>query len=101
MRRIDFTRKAFAIGRRPRRVSAVCGVARPLHEGAPRRITMLPLSMVVALAVGVGIVALLLLGTNSLAGQPVGRVVLLVGLVALPLLLSAGNVSYGVAESSQ
>ena len=62
---------------------------------------MLPTPIVVALAVGVAIAALLAFGAGTLAGQRVGRLVLLVGLVALPLLLSAGNVSYGVAESSQ
>jgi cytochrome c-type protein NapC len=55
----------------------------------------------VALGSGVMIVALLLAGANVLAGQRMGRIVLLVGLVGLPLLLSAGNLSYGVAESSQ
>jgi cytochrome c-type protein NapC len=62
---------------------------------------MLPVPIIVALAAGVAIVALLLIGANALSAQTVGRVVLLVGLVALPILLSAGNVSYGVAESSQ
>jgi cytochrome c-type protein NapC len=51
--------------------------------------------------VGLAIVVLLLLGAGTLAAQRVGRVVLLVGLVALPLLLTAGNLSYGVTESSQ
>ena len=62
---------------------------------------MLPLSIVIALAAGLVIVTLLLAGTRVLAAQRVGRVVLLVGLVGLPLLLSAGNLSYGVSESSQ
>ena len=62
---------------------------------------MLPTPIIVALAAGVAIAALLLLGAGTLAAQRVGRLVLLVGLVALPVLLSAGNVSYGVAESSQ
>jgi len=62
---------------------------------------MLPIYMVVALGSGVTIVTLLLAGTNVLVAQRTGRLVLLVGLVGLPLLLSAGNLSYGVAESSQ
>lgn len=62
---------------------------------------MLPISIVVALGAGLAIVALLFFGVNALAAQRVGRIVLLAGLVALPLLVSAGNISYGVAESSQ
>jgi cytochrome c-type protein NapC len=62
---------------------------------------VLPVSIVVALGAGAAIVALLFAGTRALAAQRVGRLVLLAGLVVLPLLLSAGNVSYGVAESSQ
>ena len=62
---------------------------------------MLPTSIIIALAAGIAIVALLLFGANTLVAQRTGRVVLLVGLVALPLLLSAANVSYGIAESSQ
>jgi cytochrome c-type protein NapC len=62
---------------------------------------MLPTSIIVALGAGVVMVGLMLAGAKALAAQTVGRVVLLVGLVALPLLLSAGNISYGVAESSQ
>jgi len=61
---------------------------------------MLPLSIIVALAVGVAIVALLFFGAGVLAGNTVGRVVLLVGLLGLPVLLSAGNISYGVHQSS-
>ena len=55
---------------------------------------------VVALIVGLAIVVFLFFGAGALAGQTVGRVVLLVGLLALPLLLSAGNISYGLHESS-
>ena len=62
---------------------------------------MLPISIVVALAAGAAIVALLRAGAVALAAQRVGRIVLLVGLVGIPVLLSAGNLSYGVAESSQ
>ena len=61
---------------------------------------MLPLSVIVALAVGIAIVALQFFGAGALAGHTVGRVVLLVGLLALPLLLSTANFSYGVHESS-
>ncbi|MEO8214771.1 MAG: NapC/NirT family cytochrome c [Myxococcales bacterium] len=62
---------------------------------------MLPASLVVALGCGVAIVALLLAGRRTLSAQRVGRLVLLVGMVVLPLLLSVGNLSYGVTESSQ
>jgi cytochrome c-type protein NapC len=61
---------------------------------------MLPLQLIVALFVGLAVVALLFVGARSLAGQTIGRVVLLVGLVALPILLSAGNISYGFHQSS-
>jgi len=61
---------------------------------------MLPVPAIVALVTGVAILILLRAGARSLAGHTVGRVVLLVGLVALPVLLSAGNLSYGVHESS-
>jgi len=62
---------------------------------------VLPVFIVVALCAGLVIVALLFAGAPALAGQRVGRVVLLAGLVVLPLLLSVGSVSSGVAESSQ
>jgi|GEM_PF-1301081 len=61
---------------------------------------VLPLSLVVALGVGVVLVAMSLLGVRPLAAHAAGRIVLLVGLVALPVLLSVGNLSYGVSESS-
>jgi len=61
---------------------------------------MLPVQLIVALVAGIAIAALLFGGAHALAGHTVGRVVLLVGLVALPLLLSAGNISYGVSQSS-
>jgi len=61
---------------------------------------MLPVQLIVALLAGLAIVVLLYVGARSLAGQTIGRVVLLVGLVALPLLLSAGNISYGFHQSS-
>jgi cytochrome c-type protein NapC len=62
---------------------------------------MLPVPIIVALAAGCVIAALLAAGARTLAAQRAGRLVLLGGLVALPLLLSAGNLSYGVAESSR
>jgi cytochrome c-type protein NapC len=61
---------------------------------------MLPLPVVLALVAGLGVVVLLLFGSKTLATQTVGRIVLLVGLVVLPLLISAGNISYGVSKSS-
>jgi cytochrome c-type protein NapC len=61
---------------------------------------MLPVQLIIALLAGLAIVVLLYVGARSLAGQTVGRVVLLVGLVALPVLLSAGNISYGFHQSS-
>ena len=61
---------------------------------------MLPAQLVIALVAGLAIVALLFYGAGALEGRTAGRLVLLVGLVALPLLLSAGNMSYGVSESS-
>lgn len=61
---------------------------------------MLPLQLVIALAVGLAIAALLYRGAPFLAGHTAGRVVLLVGIGALPLLLAAGNISYGVHASS-
>lgn len=61
---------------------------------------MLPLPVILALVAGLGVVVLLFFGSKTLANQTVGRIVLLVGLVALPLLISAGNVSYGVGKSS-
>jgi cytochrome c-type protein NapC len=62
---------------------------------------MLPIPIIAALGVGVIVAALSLIGARALSSQTVGRVTLLVALVALPLLLSAGNLSYGVTESSQ
>jgi cytochrome c-type protein NapC len=61
---------------------------------------MLPVQLIVALVAGIAIVALLLAGARSLGSHTSGRVVLLVGVVALPLLLTAGNISYGLRESS-
>lgn len=61
---------------------------------------MLPPSLIIALVVGIAVVGLLFFGAGALAGHTIGRIVLLVGLVALPVLLSVGNISYGVSESS-
>src|SRR5450432_526622 len=61
---------------------------------------VLPAFLIVALATGLAIVVLLALGAGSLAANRVGRLVLLVGLVALPVMLSAGNLTMGVHESS-
>lgn len=61
---------------------------------------MLPIQLIVALLSGLAIVALLFWGAGSLTGQTMGRLVLLVGVVAIPLLLSVGNISYGVHQSS-
>lgn len=62
--------------------------------------TVLSVQIIVALFAGLAIMALLYAGARSLAGQTIGRLVLLVGLVALPVLLSAGNISYGFHRSS-
>ena len=61
---------------------------------------MLPIQLIVALLAGIAITALLFRGAPALAGHTVGRVVLLVGIAALPLLLSIGNISYGAHQSS-
>jgi len=61
---------------------------------------MLPPSLIVALVVGLGIVALASFGAGLLDGHTAGRLALLLAIVVLPLLLTVGNISYGVAESS-
>jgi cytochrome c-type protein NapC len=61
---------------------------------------MLPTQLIIALFAGILVVVLLLVGARALAAHTAGRVALLLGLVVLPLLLSAGNFSFGVAESS-
>jgi cytochrome c-type protein NapC len=61
---------------------------------------MLPSPILTALTAGILIIGLLFFGASALGGQTVGRLVLLVGLLALPLLLSVGNISYGLHESS-
>jgi cytochrome c-type protein NapC len=62
---------------------------------------VLPSLIIVALAAGLAIVALLYFGVGTLSASRWGRIALLVGIVALPLLLSAGSVSSGVHESSR
>ena len=61
---------------------------------------MLPATLIIALVVGLGILVLVAAGAGALDGHTVGRVVLLIAIVALPLLLSVANFSYGVSESS-
>jgi len=61
---------------------------------------MLPVQLIVALVAGIAIIVLLFLGAHALGGHTVGRIVLLVGLLGLPLLLSIGNLSFGMHESS-
>ena len=62
---------------------------------------MLPLPIVIALAVGVALLAMSYFGGPALAKARAGRLALLVAVVVLPLLLSVGNLSYGFHESSQ
>jgi cytochrome c-type protein NapC len=62
---------------------------------------MLPPFVIIALAAGIAIAALLFFGAGVLSSQTVGRLVLLVGLVAVPLLVSVANLSYGIHESSR
>ena len=61
---------------------------------------MLPIPIIVSLAVGLVIVVLLRFGAEPLVTNRWGRIALLVGLVALPLLTSTASVSYGIRESS-
>jgi cytochrome c-type protein NapC len=61
---------------------------------------VLPLPIVVSLAVGLAIVILLRVGATQLVAHRWGRIALLVGLAALPLLTSVASVSYGIRESS-
>ena len=61
---------------------------------------MLPLPIVIALAVGLVVLVLAFFGVPALTKATAGHIALLVGVVALPLLLTAGNISYGVHESS-
>jgi cytochrome c-type protein NapC len=62
---------------------------------------LLPLYIIVALTAGLAVLALLYVGAGSVAANRWGKVALFVGVVALPLLLSAGSVSYGLHASTQ
>jgi cytochrome c-type protein NapC len=62
---------------------------------------LLPTYIVLALILGLAIVVMLYAGMPTVAQHRWGRIVLLVGAVALPLFLSAGSVSYGVRQSTQ
>ena len=62
---------------------------------------MLPSFVIAALLAGLAIVVLLYFGAGALAQHRWGRLALLIGIVALPLLVSAGGVSSGVRESSR
>jgi cytochrome c-type protein NapC len=62
---------------------------------------VLPIPIIVALAAGVLLLTLSYFGLPALAKHRAGRVALLAGVVVLPLLLSAGHLSFGFTESSQ
>jgi cytochrome c-type protein NapC len=62
---------------------------------------VLPLPIIVALTVGILLLALAWLGAPALMNHTPGRVALLVGIVVLPLLLTTGHLSFGFQESSQ
>ena len=62
---------------------------------------MLPTIIVVALVAGLAVVALLYFGADALTQHRWGRIALLIGIVGLPLLVSAGSLSTGVHESSR
>jgi cytochrome c-type protein NapC len=72
-------------------------MASPLNGGA----AVLPNLIIGALLAGLAIVALLYFGVDALSQHRWGRVALLIGIVAIPLLVSAGSVSSGVHESSR
>lgn len=57
--------------------------------------------IIIALIAGLAIVALLYFGVDSLSQYRWGRVALLVGIVAVPLLVSAGSLSSGFHQSSR
>lgn len=61
----------------------------------------LPLIGIVWLAIGAAVVAALYFGAAALGQQRWGRLVLLAGLVVLPLVVSAANLSHGFSESSR
>jgi cytochrome c-type protein NapC len=62
---------------------------------------MLPVTIIASLIAALVIVGLAFFGTRPLAASTAGRVALLVGLGALPLLVSVGGLAQGVAESSR
>jgi cytochrome c-type protein NapC len=62
---------------------------------------VLPNLIIIALIAGLAIVALLYRGVDSLSQQRWGRIALLVGIVAVPVLVSAGSLSSGFHESSR
>jgi len=62
---------------------------------------LLPLPLIIALAAGIFVLALAFFGAPVLSQHTAGRLALLVGIVGLPVLLSAGHLSYGFKESSQ
>jgi cytochrome c-type protein NapC len=61
---------------------------------------VLPTLLIAALATGIFSVGLLARRAGSLAANRLGRLVLLAGLVALPVTLSAGNLALGFHQSS-
>jgi cytochrome c-type protein NapC len=61
---------------------------------------VLPTVAIVALAAGLGLLLLAYFGVPALAKHTPGRLALLVGVLVIPLLLSAGHLSFGVQESS-
>ena len=82
-------------------VSRRLAAARRLHKEAARKPAVLPIPIVIALAVGLLVLALCYFGGPTLAKAHAGRLALLVGVVVLPVLLSVGNLTFGFHESSQ
>ena len=62
---------------------------------------MLPLQVIVGLVAGLAIVGVMFLGARVLSASTAGRLALLIGVAAIPVLVSAGGVAQGVAESSR
>jgi len=62
---------------------------------------VLPILIIFALLAGLAIVALLFFGIEPLSQSRWGRISLLVGIVAVPLLVSAGSLSTGFHQSSR
>ena len=62
---------------------------------------MLPISVIVALVVSLGIVLLVVRGARTLVSHGWGRVTLLFAILVLPLLTSLANLGYGFHESSR